>query len=190
MMSAETSSCQQHEKSDNTPSTYICGKIQSCIHEMIQVPCFTHEVTTYWWDESYSDCKQSCPRVWGLWAWRFQSNSVGWTGSAGTEAKQMLGINQSHWHGASHQVTSRSVPISYQLIKMYGRQTEAIRADAKVKSIQCLESYCTLGLRNPSGIVEDMLFLISTWWRAWAFLTASCLWKPQEWTLFAKRHVL
>lgn len=65
-----------------TSSIYICGKIQSCIHEMIQVPCFTHEVTTYWRDESYSDCKESCPRVWVLWASRFQSNSVGlaWVG--------------------------------------------------------------------------------------------------------------
>lgn len=60
---------------------------------------------------------------------------AGWTGSVGTTADQMLGINQSHWHGASHQVTSRGVPISFRLIKMYGRKTEAIAADAKVKCI-------------------------------------------------------
>lgn len=60
---------------------------------------------------------------------------AGWTGSVGTTADQMLGINQSHWHGASHQVTSRGVPISFRLIKTYGKKTEAITVDAKVKCI-------------------------------------------------------
>lgn len=61
-------------------------------------------------------------RVWecGGLAW-----GAGWTGSVGTAAEQMLGINQSHRHGASHQVTSRSVPISYELIKTYGRKNRS-----------------------------------------------------------------
>lgn len=79
-----------------------------------------------------------------------------WTGSVGTTAEQMLGINQSHRHGASHQVTSRGVPISYELIKTYGRKTEAITADAKVKCIQCLERHVRSEKSIRIGMITDV----------------------------------
>lgn len=94
---------------------------------------------------------------------------AGWTGAVGTTAEQMLGINQSHWHGPSHQVTSCSVPISYKLIKTYGRKTEAITADAKVKCIQGLEryvrseksirNYYQISLLFKSGAVRSIFIL-------------------------------
>lgn len=50
------------------------------------------------------------------------------TGSAGTGVKQMPGINQSGWHGASHRVTSRGVPIGCELIKTYERGSRSDRS--------------------------------------------------------------
>lgn len=75
---------------------------------------------------------------------------AGRSGSVGTTVDQMLEINQSHWHGVSHQVTSCSVPNSFKLIKMYDRKTEAIATVAKVKCIWCLEKCCELGLKRKS----------------------------------------
>lgn len=62
------------------------------------------------------------------------ARGVGRTGSAGTAAERMPGINQCNWHGASHQVASCSVSIGCELIKTYER-----KADAKVKCILRLE---------------------------------------------------
>lgn len=71
------------------------------------------------------------------------------TGSAGTGAAQMPGINQSRWHGASHRVTSRGVPIGCELIKTYerGRRTDRSRCQGEKQRVSGEKR---LGLRIPS----------------------------------------
>lgn len=122
----------QHVKSLITVAC-ISGEIQLDICEMTQ--CFAYIVTTPWWTGNYNLRLNSTLQDVGVCASRVMAWGVGWTGSAGVAAEQMLGINQSSWRGSSHQVTSRGVPISCELIKTYERKTEAIAADAKVKCI-------------------------------------------------------
>lgn len=125
--------CWQHVKSLIATAARISGEIQSDICEMTQ--CFAYIVTAPWWTGTYILRLNSTLQDVGVCASRVLAWGVGWTGSAGTAAEQMLGINQSSWHGSSHQVTSCGVPISCELIKTYERKTEAIAADAKVKCI-------------------------------------------------------
>lgn len=123
--SAELTLRWQHVKSLIASSAGISGEIQSDVREKLLLLGGLGPILRV--NRALQDVRVcAC----GVLAW-----GVGWTGSAGTTAEQMLGINQSHWHGASHQVTSRGVPISYELIKTYERKTEAITADAKVKCI-------------------------------------------------------